>query len=277
MEAMNEIFRFRNPFAKVACPSCGLSLDPEMCKCPECGHVVNERKEFAQIQPDRFYVSPLKQLILFFVVYVGLQLFSILVALSIYGFSMDDVTRNTIVNYVTYTVLLAAVIAILWPYLKDLFRSFLSAKMFYGLLGIVAIILLNYLYQLAISGLNVGESQNQSALTVIVKAYPALSIIVLGFIGPFVEECGYRLGLFGFFRRINIILAYFVASVIFGLIHLQDWTSVNEWLNFPTYLISGLVMAVLYDKVGFSASYLCHAANNLISVITIIATSGAIQ
>lgn len=277
MTIVKEIFRFHNPFAKTPCPCCGYSLDPEMTRCPDCGEILDAKRELSPMQPDRFYVSPLRQIGLFLSVYAGLQLVSILVALLIYGFNLDDIAKSTIINYVTYALLLAAVIAILWPYLRELFSSFLSPKMLYGLSGVVAIILLNYLYQLCISGIEVDPSINQSSLTAIVKAYPFLSVIMLGLVGPFVEECGYRIGLFGFFRRINIILAYIVVSAVFGLIHIHDWTSLNEWLNYPTYLISGLVMGFLYDKVGFSASYLCHATNNIISVISIIVANGAAQ
>lgn len=274
---MNEVFRFHNPFTKVTCPNCGASFDPEMSKCPECQTVTNERKEFSLVKPDQFHVSPLRQVGLFLGVYLGLEFISLLIALAVIGTNWDDVAKSTVINYATYGLLLAVVIAILFPYLKDFFRSFLSPKMFYGLLGVVAIILLNFIYQLCIQNIHVEESINQSSLTVIVKAYPVSSLIFLGLVGPFVEECGYRVGLFGFFRRINIILGYFVASAVFGLIHLHDWTSVNEWLNYPTYVISGLVMAVLYDKIGFSASYLCHVTNNVMSVVTIIISNGAAQ
>jgi membrane protease YdiL (CAAX protease family) len=96
---------------------------------------------------------------------------------------------------------------------------------------------------------------------------PYLSLLVLGLVGPFCEELAYRVGLFGLTRRVNIYLAYFVASVVFGLIHMHDFTSVNEWLSFPDYLVAGAVLAVTYEKFGFGASYIAHATNNVFSLL----------
>lgn len=265
---------FSNPFKKTTCDSCGASYDPEALSCPECGEPSQRSAQFSIAKKDDFYYSPARQIGLFLLCIIGLTLVSTIVSLFASGRGMDNVTYNTVVNVVSYFVIFAAVIAVLWPQLKGMLRSFLDPKIFYGLLGLLAILLLNYLYNLAISGISHSENINQSTITAMVKSYPALSLIVFSFIGPFVEECGYRIGLFGFFRRINIVLAYVVAGVLFGLIHIQDWSSANEWLSYPPYVISGLVMGFLYDKVGFSAAYLCHVSNNLLSIISIIVTGG---
>lgn len=270
------MFKFKNPFAKATCDKCGASYDPELYICPNCQDVKDPRKALGQIVADDYAVSPIRQIVIFFTLYIGLNLVATFITLLLSGNTyIDEITASMLVNYISYGVIFIAMIFILFPYLKPLFKSFINPKIFYGFLGLVAIILFNYAYNLAISGIDHSENINQSTLTVIVKAYPILSLIVVGFIGPFLEECAYRLGLFGFFKRINIILAYIIASLVFGLIHIHDWSSMNEWLSYPTYVISGLVMAILYDKIGFSASYLCHITNNIISIMSIILTTGA--
>lgn len=272
---MNEMFKFHNPFAKEHCHQCGETYDPARLRCPNCGDIKDPKRALGPIAPDEFVVSPARQIILFLILYVGLTVVGTIFSAFISSTSLDTVTKNTLINYLAYGVLLVAVIFVLFPELKDLFRSFWNPKIFYGLLGLAAIFVLNYLYNLAISGIEHSTNANESSLQQIIPAYPIASFFVIGLIGPFLEECGYRIGLFGFFKRINIILAYVVASVIFGLIHIHDWTSLNEWLSYPPYVISGFVMALLYDKVGFSASFLCHSVNNIISIISILLTSGA--
>ena len=70
----------------------------------------------------------------------------------------------------------------------------------------------------------------------------------------------------------NRLAAYLFATVVFGLIHMHDFASVNEWLNFPSYLIAGGILAFTYDRFGLSASITAHVVNNLYAVIlTLIA------
>ena len=96
--------------------------------------------------------------------------------------------------------------------------------------------------------------------------------MITGIIGPICEEFAYRVGLFNLGMRINRLTAYLFATVVFGLIHMHDFASVNEWLNFPSYLIAGGILAFTYDRFGLSASITAHVVNNLYAVIlTLIA------
>ena len=58
------------------------------------------------------------------------------------------------------------------------------------------------------------------------------------------------------------------ASVVFGLIHMKDFSSLNEWLNFPDYLFAGLILSFVYHRFGFEGSVAAHVLNNLIAVIS---------
>ena len=107
-----------------------------------------------------------------------------------------------------------------------------------------------------------------------VKTYPLLSVLILGFLGPAVEEFTYRVGLFSFLTRVHKALAYAVTIVIFGLIHF-DFTAtganmVNELIHLPIYMFSGAALCVLYDFMGLSASLSAHVTNNLLSIIPTI-------
>jgi membrane protease YdiL (CAAX protease family) len=93
-------------------------------------------------------------------------------------------------------------------------------------------------------------------------------------IAPFNEELAYRVGLFGASKRLNIYFAYFMASIVFGFIHMHfisaGWDNINEWLSLPDYVLAGLIFAYVYDHFGFGASFMAHATNNLVAVLATI-------
>ena len=122
-----------------------------------------------------------------------------------------------------------------------------------------------------------GINNNEAGIESITSLYPFLSILVFGFVGPFVEEITYRVGLFTLLRKRNRVLAYIGTAIIFGLIHFDFGASdiVTELVNLPTYLASGLLLCYFYEYAGFEASFIAHATNNLVATIislTVIAT-----
>ena len=118
------------------------------------------------------------------------------------------------------------------------------------------------------------EGQNQSIATEMVLRNPATCIIILGFIGPLVEELTYRVGLFTLCKRASTVLAYIVTTLVFAAIHIDFFSEniINELVALPDYLFAGAIFCLLYDREGFGASYLAHVGNNLFSVISIIIT-----
>ncbi|MBR3675120.1 MAG: CPBP family intramembrane metalloprotease, partial [Bacilli bacterium] len=112
-------------------------------------------------------------------------------------------------------------------------------------------------------------NENQDAINNIAKINVPLSILFLGFLGPICEELTYRVGLFNFTRRVNRIMGYVISAAIFGLIHIHDYGSLNEWLSYPSYLFAGLAFAFAYEKWGFGASTLAHVTNNVLSLLIV--------
>ena len=126
-----------------------------------------------------------------------------------------------------------------------------------------------------------GPNANQTAINSLLGSYPLFCILVLGILGPVVEELTYRIGLFSFLMRTKRWIAYLVTIVIFALIHFDFMSIVpavrgdpsdliKELINLPSYLFAGGVLCVLYDTVGFSASLVAHIGNNLYSIIVSI-------
>jgi len=194
----------------------------------------------------------------------------------------------SIVNFTRYSIIFTIMVGILFltktllPIVKQFkkFRTFLYGV---GMGFIVIFVSIIYNNFIAMIMPDFGSNENQNAVESVIKLYPLLSLIWIPFLGPIVEELGYRLGLFNFLNKYNRLLAYVVSALIFGLIHfnLPSSGDVNYWakvgvevLNLPGYIISGLLFNYIYEKENLGTSIVAHVTNNLVSYIaTIIAMS----
>lgn len=191
-------------------------------------------------------------------------------------FSVNDLSGGRGLSFIflpSYLLLFLFFVFFLWGDIKPVLYRFKKPISYLGgFLAIVLIFLFNFLYGQFSAKFTGGQSnQNQSNIVSIVQLYPFTSLIVFGLLGPFCEECTYRLGLMNLLKRVNTIFAYICSALFFAAIHF-DWGNVSsalEWINIPPYFFSGLVFAIIYDKFGFAASFLGHALNNIISVLMI--------
>ena len=130
---------------------------------------------------------------------------------------------------------------------------------------------------------NTSVNTNETGINTITTAFPILSLIVFGILGPLCEEVTYRVGLFSSIsQKLKPLWAYLITILIFGLIHF-DFTAlfsgnvdalIIELSNLPTYLVSGLLLCYFYTKEGFGVSSIAHIFNNLLSLLlTLISSS----
>lgn len=272
---------------------CGKDIDAARDACPHCGRTYDDpwTRRFARICPLGTY----RELILFLFGLVGFQLLGFLLSVIAQAFAQEvlvgagltggslqqaliDYTRSaaflSFVNYGAYVLFFAAILIVIWPDLAYIAKRQFSKWQNYLIgagLGIVLIVA-SILWNLIVLLLGGGTSDNQASVVNIVTYSPILGIVITGIIGPICEEFAYRVGLFNLGMRINRWVAYLFATVVFGLIHMHNFASVNEWLNFPSYLIAGGILAFAYDRFGLSASTTAHVVNNLYAVIlTLIA------
>jgi membrane protease YdiL (CAAX protease family) len=278
---------FHNPLKREKCNACGASYDAALPSCPKCGAKSEDPVYFRPLQA----MSPMgfwKEIILFAAGFGGFQLLGLLVELAVLSIAnealimggltdaslkaglsayADSLQFQAIVNYGAYLILFALLLAILASQSGRLFRKIGSQNALIGIpIGIGLLLATAFLNYLIMKYAGATTNENEGVIDSLASGTPWLALLIFGIIGPFCEEVTYRVGLFGSMRRINVILAYFIASIVFGLIHLHDFTSVNEWLSYPTYVLAGLVLALTYEKFGFGASFAAHAANNLISI-----------
>lgn len=286
---------FFNPFHRSVCPKCGKRYDPLSSSCPKC----NEKNE--EVDPRARSFGPLltlgayREIGLFLIGFVGLFLLAQvigIITLSAESFryvqmgltgdelkaALTDFSSSVrftlLINDLTYTLIFAAMLLFLWKDNRRLLKSFANLKILFGFVVGFAMIILSGIWSNIAIKLGASTNINQGAVEETIKASPLLAVLVTGLIAPFVEELTYRVGAFTFLKRINTVLAYVVVGALFGLIHIKDYGSLNEWLSYPSYLIAGLCLCFAYDKFGFGGSFLAHAMNNLLAVLSCILTSG---
>ncbi len=272
---------------------CGKTIDAARDACPYCSRVYDDpwTRCFERICP----LGTWRELALFLIGLFGFQLIGLLLSIvgqawaqevlvgaGLTGGSLQQALLDyassaafsSFVNYGAYVGFFIAVAIVVWPDLSYIAkRQFSNWRKYLIGAGLgFALIFASILWNLIVLLAGGGTSDNQAGVTNIVTYSPFLGILITGIIGPICEEFAYRVGLFNLGMRINRWVAYLFATVVFGLIHMKDFGSVNEWLNFPSYLIAGGILAFTYDRFGLSASVSAHVVNNLYAVImTLIA------
>lgn len=266
------------------CNYCNETYDSFLEKCPHCEEINSDpvvKKE------TKTAIYPWwKQLLFFFTGWLG---FNIIGDALIFVLALFGLNTSANINYTAYILLITTMTFIIWTDFHPLFKSFKSWKPFvFGILGYIAILIFDTGYGIfsstIMSLINIEKTinTNEAAVRSVVATYPLMSLLVFGVVGPICEELTYRVGCFGFLRRVNIVVAYIVSTILFALIHFQEkaitnfitnqsgenlYNLINEIINLPSYLFAGAVFAFLYHKWGFAASMTCHITNNSIQIV----------
>ena len=226
------------------------------------GTVLNAQKE---------YKFPLwKRIVLFVIGLGGLYLVSLLV--SIPAIFAPTEYQDPIVNIVTYVVILISLIAVVFTDIPKQIHIFKKWQNY--LIGIafgISIIFFDIFYTtiLVYTYPDYSIGGNEEAVRGIIDLLPISSVFVLGIIGPICEELTYRVGLFGALNKLNKVLAYVISTLVFATIHFR-FNAANiyvELANLPAYVVSGAILAFVYDKWSFTGSMTAHITNNLYAVI----------
>lgn len=272
-------------FKKFKCPYCGQEFDEYASQCPNCQSDNEDKSKVSKMH----FIASFKQLLLFFTGWAGLKIVALLVRLiiEIIGQSIYQSDENAlleflnsnkvgmIINSLAYVIIFVGLLAILWNDIFPLAKEFKKIRPFiygigYGLL--ITAVTIGYSLLLKACGVQFSDNGNESAVSTYMIAYPILSVLIFVLLGPIVEELVYRVGLFTFLYRINKYLAYVVAALVFGLIHMSfnfnDMNVfLNELINIPSYIFAGVALCYIYSKEGFACSTYAHITNNLVAFI----------
>ena len=258
-----------NPFENKVCPKCGRKYDALQPACPKC----KEPFETTRAVPfnEVTFTNPFIEIALFLTGWLGLKGLAQIIANILVGMvrngSLPAGDYSTTLNYTCYGILFVILAGIASIYIPKLFKSFTKPEFLWGFMVYAVIIGFDIVWGMISKNLGATTNENETAIETITKVNLPLSLLFLGVLGPICEELTYRVGLFNFSRRINRVVGYLVASVLFGLIHIHDFASVNEWLSYPPYVFAGLAFAFAYEKWGFGASTLAHVTNNVLALL----------
>lgn len=291
-------------FGTKKCGKCDGSVDMIATRCPHChaNLLTDENDKTGRdlrsfLRFDNFVqVSIYKQIAFFLTGFLGFQVLGILLSLLFQSIGIAALNLHTVeeikefsqridirfwINIAAYLSIAVALALILWKRgWKEIFHSFKKGKSYmWAGIGFGIILTANFIYNLIVNiifmatGFKAPEvNANEAALRSMLDVNLPVFFLIIGFIGPFVEEMAYRVGLFSFLSRTKRWIAYVVSGLVFGLIHYSwDFSSaeviITELVNIPTYIGAGLVMAFVYEKGGFAGSYLTHVSNNVFSII----------
>ena len=113
---------------------------------------------------------------------------------------------------------------------------------------------------------------NDSAISSQIGSAPHMTLLIVIFLAPFVEETLFRGLVFGGLKEKSRALAYVVSCALFALLHVWQFAVVNRdaayFLLMVQYLIPGLILAWAYDHSGtLWASIGLHTGLNALSVL----------
>ena len=112
---------------------------------------------------------------------------------------------------------------------------------------------------------------NDTTISAQIDDAPHMTLLIVIFLAPFVEEVLFRGLVFGNLKSKSRALAYVVSCLLFALLHVWQFAVVKQdvtyFLLMIQYLVPGLVLAWAYDHSGtLWASIGLHAAVNALSV-----------
>ena len=112
---------------------------------------------------------------------------------------------------------------------------------------------------------------NDTTISAQIHDAPHMTLLIVIFLAPFVEEVLFRGLVFGNLKSRSRALAYVVSCLLFALLHVWQFAVVKQdvtyFLLMIQYLVPGLVLAWAYDHSGtLWASIGLHAAANALSV-----------
>ena len=138
--------------------------------------------------------------------------------------------------------------------------------------GLIALYGLNELmYRLTRLLVNNHTNLNDSTISAQIHDAPRVTLLIVIFLAPFVEEVLFRGLVFGNLKHKSRTVAYAVSCLLFALLHVWQFAvkrqDITYFLLMVQYLVPGLVLAWAYDHTGtLWSSVLLHAAANALSV-----------
>lgn len=188
---------------------------------------------------------------------------------------LSETVRNMIYYYVLFAVTLVIFhqfIARTTRYLLDNLGGACRAV----LLGLIGLYGLNELvYRLSNLVIANRTNLNDTTISAQIQDAPRVTLLIIIFLAPFVEEVLFRGLVFGNLKHKSRVVAYLFSCLLFALLHVWQFAVVRQdvtyFLLMIQYLVPGAVLAWAYESSGtLWASVALHAAANALSAWTMM-------
>ena len=190
------------------------------------------------------------------------------------GRLLDTTVSDTVQNVIYYYVLFAVTLVIFHKFIGRTSRNFadnLGVACRSALVGLIALYGLNELvYRLTRLAIDNRTNLNDTTISAQIQDAPRVTLLIIVFLAPFVEEVLFRGLVFGNLKSKSRVVAYLVSCVLFALLHVWQFAVVQQDLTYfllmVQYLVPGAVLAWAYESSGtLWASIGLHAAVNALS------------
>ena len=182
-------------------------------------------------------------------------------------------------NILYYYILFAVTVIVFHGFLGRTTRVLVDRAGSAGkvlLAGLVALYGLNELVYRLTRLVSASQTNlNDVAISAQIDDAPHMTLLIVVFLAPFVEEVLFRGLVFGNLRGKSRTVAYLVSCLLFALLHVWQFAVVNRDLTYfllmIQYLVPGLVLAWVYDHSGtLWTSIGLHAAANALSALVLL-------
>ena len=216
--------------------------------------------------------------VIFFIIYLVVLPF---VTDPIFGFmgkllsmSISETVRNMIYYYVLFAVTIIIFHQFIGHTSKRLADN-LGLAFQTMLVGLVALYGLNELvFRLTNLIFTNRTNLNDTTISAQIQDAPRVTMLIIIFLAPFVEEVLFRGLVFGCLKLKSRTVGYVVSCLLFALLHVWQFAVVNHdityFLLMLQYLVPGLVLAWAYDRSGtLWTSIGLHAAANALALLAL--------
>lgn len=222
------------------------------------------------------YMTPGEQIAgtVFFVIYLLVLPFAagpmFRLAAELLGTHLDPGFQNALYYYILFAVTLVIFHGFLGRTSRHLAEN-LGLVCRTLVVGLIALYGLNELvYRLTRLVSATQTNLNDVSISAQINDAPHMTVLIVVFLAPFVEETLFRGLVFGNLKGKSRTVAYLVSCLLFALLHVWQFAVVNRDLTYfllmVQYLVPGLVLAWVYDHSGtLWTSIGLHAAANALS------------
>ena len=217
---------------------------------------------------------------IFFVVYLLVLPFLANRIFALIETLLDTTISDSLANILYYYILFAAVVLLFHSFLgktSSRFINNLNRALGSFCMGLFVFYGANeLLYRIANVLFDSHTNLNDMTIAAQINSAPRMTVLIVVFLAPFVEEVMFRGLVFGCLREKSRMAAYVVSCFLFAFLHV--WTvAFTDWnwsyfILMLQYLVPGLVFAWGFEHSGtLWTSILLHATVNALSLLTIAA------